>query len=76
VNAELHAVAVEAGIAGARAYDEMHPRPRQVTQKQTAEMLGLSQPTVSRMVKAGIIKLNRFGMIPISEIDRALQVAA
>ena len=59
-----------------RMYAESHPRPSQVTQKQAAEMLDRSEPTVGRLVKAGVIRLNAAGMIPISEIDRILQPKA
>jgi hypothetical protein len=59
-----------------RLYAETHPRPLQVTQRQAAEMLDKSEVTISRMVKAGTIKLNGAGMIPISEIDRVLQPRA
>jgi hypothetical protein len=57
-------------------YAETHPRPAQVNQKQAAQMLGLSEKTVSIMVKSGRIGLNRLGFIPITEIDRVLQKAA
>jgi DNA-binding transcriptional regulator LsrR (DeoR family) len=53
-------------------YAEMRPRPSQVTQTQAAEMLCLSRPTVSRLVKSGQIRLNKCGMIPVTEIDRVL----
>ena len=53
-------------------YAETHPRPAQVTQTQAAEMLGISRPTLSRLVKSGLIKLNKCGLIPITEIDRVL----
>lgn len=52
-------------------YAETHPRPTHVTQMQAAEMLGISRWTVSKMVKAGDLKLNRCGLIPIEEIDKA-----
>ena len=55
-----------------RMYAETHPRPVHVTQKQGAEMLRISTPTMSRLVKAGVIKLDRCGLVPISEIDKAL----
>lgn len=55
-------------------YAEGHPRPSQVTQDQAAEMVGVSRATIHRMVKAGQLKLNKFGRIPTSEIDRALLV--
>lgn len=53
-------------------YAEQHPRPSQVTQEQAAEMVGVSPATISRMVRAGTLKLNKFGRIPIAEIDKAL----
>jgi DNA-binding transcriptional regulator LsrR (DeoR family) len=68
--------ALQIAMKAVQLYAETHPRPIQVTQKQAAEMLGKSEITVSRMVKAGTIKLNSAGMIPISEIDRVLQPRA
>lgn len=65
--------ALEVAVTAVRLYAEMHPRPSQVTQLQAAEMLGVSRATVSRMLKAGTIRLNKCGLIPISEIDKALQ---
>jgi excisionase family DNA binding protein len=53
-------------------YAETHPRPVQVTQEQAAEMLSLSRATISRMVAAGHIRLNKFGRIPMAEIDQML----
>ncbi|ASW00162.1 helix-turn-helix domain-containing protein [Paraburkholderia aromaticivorans] len=60
-------------IRAVQLYAERHPRPSQVNQKQAAEMLGVSARTVHNMLKAGIFRLNRCGMIPIEQIDRALQ---
>lgn len=51
---------------------ESHPRPLHVTQKQAAEILGLSVPTVRKMVASGALKLNKCGLIPISQIDLAM----
>ena len=56
-------------------YAERHPRPPQVNQKQAADMLGVSARTVYNMIKAGTLKLNKCGMIPIEMIDAALQTA-
>ncbi|WP_156967070.1 helix-turn-helix transcriptional regulator [Paraburkholderia ferrariae] len=53
-------------------YAENHPRPPHVTIKQAAEMLGLSRHTVSKMVKMGTFKLNKCGLIPITQVDTAL----
>jgi DNA-binding transcriptional regulator LsrR (DeoR family) len=72
MNDELLNVAFQA----VRMYAESHPRPHQVTQRQAAEMLGLSAPTIGRMVKAGTLRLNAAGLIPISEIDAALLAKA
>lgn len=55
-----------------RAYVESHPRPVMVTQEQAAEMLGVSHVTVRKMIRAGIIKLNLAGKIPIAEVDKVL----
>lgn len=53
-------------------YAEMHPRPPHVNQQQAADMLHLSHVTVRKMIRAGTIKTNEAGLIPISEIDRVL----
>jgi hypothetical protein len=52
-------------------YAEKCPRPTQVNQKQAAEMLGVSARTVHNMIKAGTLRLNKCGMIPIELIDDA-----
>lgn len=55
-----------------RRYAEARPRPVHVTRKQAAEMLGVSARTITRLIAAKQIKTNKFGLIPIGEIDRAL----
>lgn len=65
---------ISLAIKAVQLFAESHPRPAHVTQTQAAEMLGLSRPTIARMVKAGTLRLNQCGLIPISEIDRALEV--
>jgi len=64
---------LDIAMMAVRLYAETHPRPSQVTQAQAAEMLNLSRATVSRMVQAGTLRLNKCGLIPITEIDLALQ---
>ncbi|MDR8049764.1 DNA-binding protein [Burkholderia cenocepacia] len=59
-------------IRAVQIYAERHPRPLQVTMTQAAEMLGISRWTVSKMVRFGQFKLNKCGMIPIGQVDRAL----
>lgn len=49
---------------------DTHPRPSQVTLKQAAEMLNVSEPTARKLVRAGELKPNNAGMIPIAEIDK------
>lgn len=63
---------LETAIKAIELYAAMHPRPPHVTQSQAAEMLGVSKNTVCARVKAGAIKLNKMGFIPITEIDRLL----
>jgi len=53
-------------------YVARHPRPSQVTQEQAAEMVGVSRATINRMIKAGVLTLNKFGKVPVEEIDKAL----
>ena len=48
----------------------MRPQPLCVNQKQAAEMLGLSIPTLKNHIKDGKILLNDIGMIPIAEINK------
>lgn len=55
-------------------YAEQHPRPLHVTQKQAGEMLTFSQPTIRKLIKKGVLQLNKSGMIPISMVDEALSV--
>lgn len=63
---------LEIAIKAVQLYAESHPRPSHVTQTQAAEMLGISRWTVRRMIEAGTLKLNRCGLIPVSQIDRVL----
>lgn len=53
-------------------YAASHPRPAHVTQKQAAEMLEVSEATVSRMVARRIFRLNKLGRIPIAQVDSVL----
>ncbi len=46
---------MQIAIQAVRLYAETHPRPSHVTQQQAAEMLGLSAPTVGRLVRAGTL---------------------
>lgn len=48
-------------------------RPLHVNQSQAAEMLNLSVSTVSRMVKAGNIRLNKCGMIPMDQLEECVK---
>lgn len=48
-------------------------RPASVTRAEAARMLRKSPPTISKMVKAGVFRLNKLGKIPIEQIDQALR---
>lgn len=52
----------------------IRPRPALVTRAQAAEMLGLSEPTVRKLIRLKKIMLSEDGKIPISEIDRLILV--
>lgn len=65
---------LDIALKAVQLYAETHPRPPHVTQRQAALMLQRSTPTINRMVKDGVLRLNALGMIPISEIDRMLEV--
>lgn len=52
------------------------PRPLHVTQTQAAEMVNVSRATIAKMVSFGTFRLNEFGMIPIEQIDAALEAKA
>lgn len=65
---------LEIATRAVQLYAETHPRPSHVTQLQAAEMLGLSRGTVCKLVKVGTLKLNKCGLIPIAEIDKAIVV--
>lgn len=71
----MNAETIEAAKTAVRLYAESRPRPLHVTQKQAAEMLDVSPPTIHRMVRAGRLKLNGLGMIPISQVDQVLAVS-
>jgi hypothetical protein len=62
---------LETAVRAVEIYAARNPRPTQVNQKQAAEMLGVSARTVHNMLKAGTLRLNKCGMIPIELIDKA-----
>lgn len=61
--------ALEIAVMAVRLYAETHPRPSSVSQRQAADMLGKSVPTVAKLIKSGRLKLNGLGQIPIGQID-------
>jgi hypothetical protein len=52
-----------------RLYAETHPRPTQVNQIQAGKMLGVSSRTIRNYIRAGKLRLNGCGLIPIESID-------
>lgn len=69
---DLAAVANAAAVRAVELYAQRHPRPPQVTVTQAAKMLGLSRPTVHKLMKAGKLTFNSCGQIPIEQVDRVL----
>lgn len=65
--------ALSIAIQAVEIFAARHPRPAHVTQKQAAEMLGRSEPTIRKMIQAGALKLNKCGMIPIEQVDAAIR---
>jgi excisionase family DNA binding protein len=65
---------IDVAIKAVELYANSHPRPPHVNQVQAAQMLGLSVPTVRKLIKAGTLRLNKCGLIPIAEIDKAISV--
>ena len=63
---------VDIAFKAIQLYAESHPRPSHVNQQQACELLGFSHPTVRKMIRTGTLRMNAAGMIPISEIDRAI----
>lgn len=63
---------LQTAVAAVRLYAETHPRPPHVTQKQAAEMIGKSEPTVRKMIRCGTLRLNKAGLIPIGEVDKVI----
>ncbi|MFC4518575.1 helix-turn-helix domain-containing protein [Cupriavidus pinatubonensis] len=70
----MEATVLETAVRAVELYASQHPRPTQVNIKQAAEMLGLSVPTVRKLMKAGEMSLNRCGLIPIEQVDRVRAV--
>ena len=60
---------IDIALAAVRLYADTHPRPPHVTQKEAAEMLRMSEPTIRKLIQSGALKLNRAGRIPIAMID-------
>jgi excisionase family DNA binding protein len=53
-----------------------NPRPRTVTQSEAAEMLGVSRPTIHRMIRAGTVRLNKMGKLRIEDVDALVKQSA
>jgi excisionase family DNA binding protein len=60
-------------IRAVQIYAERHPRPPHVNMTQAAKMLGLSLPTVRKLVQSGKIRFDKCGLIPIEQIDALLE---
>lgn len=75
---ELQEIIKQAALEGAKeALRQVVPfmnrsRPASVTQAEAARILGKSKPTIGRLVKSGVFRLNALGKIPIEQVDSAL----
>lgn len=65
---------IDVALKAIELYATTHPRPPHVNQTQAAAMLNMSIPTVRKLVKSGALKMNKCGLIPITEIDKAINV--
>lgn len=63
---------IEIARKAVQLYAEQHPRPPHVSQKQAGEMLGLSQPSIRKLMKSGVLAINDAGLIPIGMVDEAI----
>lgn len=64
--------ALAIAAAAVRLYAESHPRPPHVTKSDAAVMLNISRPTLDKLIEAGLVRMNKLGKIPVSEIDAAI----
>lgn len=62
---------IDTALLAVRLFAETHPRPTQVTIGQAAEMLGIGRWKASRLVDAGVLRINACGLIPIECVDAA-----
>lgn len=62
---------IDIALRAIQLYSDMHPRPTHLTQVQAAEMLGVHRNTISKLLRAGVLRLNQCGLIPIELIDLA-----
>lgn len=63
---------IEIALKAVELYATRHPRPPHVDQKQAALMVGVSEPTIRKLIRHGTFKLNKFGKIPTEQIDQAI----
>ena len=65
---------IQIALKAVQMYSESHPRPVQVTQQQAAEMLGISRHTVAKLIRSGAIRLNKCGLITVTDVDALLAI--
>lgn len=68
---DAEALALQIAAAAVRLYAEGHPRPTHVNQVQAQQMLGCGKGKIASLVAAGVLPLNRCGLIPIECVDAA-----
>ena len=50
------------------------PRPFHVNIKQACEITGFGRTKIDTLIKTGILRLNKGGLIPISQIDEMMGI--
>jgi len=65
---DLIKIAQEAAQEAVRLYATQHPAPPHINAIQAAEILKRSPKTVRAYIKAGSLKLNKCGLIPINDV--------
>jgi len=64
----IEKLAYEIAMKAIEKYESSHPAPPHVNAIQAAEILKRSPKTVRAYIKAGSLKLNKCGLIPINDV--------
>ena len=62
---------LDIALRAVQLYAETHPRPTHVTIGQAAQMLGIGRWKATQLVKAGVLRINACGLVPVECVDAA-----